>query len=62
MSKMAEIRKLPDQSSQMGKGQDVVTHETLEESDSSIASSEQISELCSQGKYKDAIGIYEELT
>jgi len=63
MSKMAEIGKLPYQPSQMGKRQDVVTHETMEESDSSsTAYSEQISELCSQGKYKEAMRIYEEFT
>ena len=63
MSKIGEMGKLPDQPSQLGKGQDVVTHETPEESDSSsFAYSEQINELCTQGKYKDAMCIYEGLT
>ena len=63
MSKMVEMGKLSDQSSQLGKGQDDGNHDNSEGSDSSsIAYSEQIKELCTQGKYKEAMCIYEELT
>ena len=63
MSKMVEMGKLSDQSLQLGKGQDDGNHDNSEGSDSSsIAHSEQIKELCTQGKYKEAMCIYEELT
>lgn len=63
MSKMIETGNLLDQFLQMNKGEDKVASETLEETDSSsIAYSEHIDKLCTEGRYKDAMHVFEELT
>lgn len=63
MSKIVEMGKLEDQTLPLNKGQHMGTSETPEESDpNSITFSEQINELCSQGKYKDAMQTFQEST
>ena len=63
MTKVAEMGKPSDQSIAVDKGQDMVTSENPDNSDSSsIAYSEEINELCSAEKYKDAMCIFCELT
>ncbi|KAJ0046236.1 hypothetical protein Pint_06491 [Pistacia integerrima] len=62
-SKMVEEGKLKDLPIQLVQGQSAVPTETSKGFDSSsIAYSEQINELCSQGEYKDAMRIFEETT
>ncbi|KAH7862192.1 hypothetical protein Vadar_001267 [Vaccinium darrowii] len=61
LEKMAEMSFDPSLS--LNKGKDIVTCEILEKSDSSsLAYAEQISELCTEGKYKDAMHVFGELT
>ena len=63
MTKVAEMGKSSDESIAVDKGQYMVTGESPENSDpGSIAYSEEINELCSAGKYKDAMRIFGELT
>ncbi|KAI6676455.1 hypothetical protein NL676_037251 [Syzygium grande] len=61
MSMMVEAGKLMDFSIQEEQAQNAAINEPLEELDSnSIACSEQIIELCSQSKYKDAMLVFED--
>ncbi|KAF2318589.1 hypothetical protein GH714_009184 [Hevea brasiliensis] len=62
-SKIVEMGKLQDQTLPLKKGQQMRASETPEESDpNSITFSEKINELCTQGKYKDAMQTFQEST
>lgn len=63
ISEVIEMGKLTDQPLQMDKGRDIVTCKTPGESDSSsIAHSERINDLCTEGRYNDAMRTFVELT
>eukprot|EP00257_Ricinus_communis_P028154 XP_025015568.1 pentatricopeptide repeat-containing protein At2g16880 [Ricinus communis] len=63
MSKIVEQGKLQDQTISLNKRKTESGSETAQESDpNSVAFSEQINELCTQGKYKDAMHMVQEST